>query len=119
MIGTILRRARTERSLSQAEVAEISGVKQSNISAIENGRRKPSAETLQRLLAACGFELLAEAGDRVLTFPPPHDTPADDSAPDGDPSPEPPTVDRDTPVADRARVLTAALEASEAIVRGR
>lgn len=118
MTGTIIRRARTERALTQAQLAEISGVRQSNISAIENGRRTPTADTLHRLLAACGFELLATAGDRVLAFPPPDDVTAV-AVPVGDVPIEPPTVDSSTPVSSRARMLTAALEASEAIVRAR
>ncbi len=120
MIESIIRRARAERGLTQTQLAEISGVKQANISAIENGRRTPGLDTLQRLVSACGFELLAAAGDRVLAFPPPvSDAAAVAGTSGGDPPPEPPSVDRNTPVSERARMLTAALEASEAIVRAR
>ena len=59
MYGTFVRAAREARNLTQHDLAATSGVAQSNISAIENGRRIPSADTLNRLLVACGFELAA------------------------------------------------------------
>lgn len=40
--GTNLKRLRTERNASQADVAQAIGVWQSMISAIENGERTPS-----------------------------------------------------------------------------
>jgi len=104
-----VRRARVERGLTQVQLAEISGVEQANISAIENGRRAPSAETLHRLLLACGFDLLAEAGARTFAIPAP-----DDAELVGE-VPEPVEV----PMATRVRMLTAALDAAEAIVRSR
>ena len=42
-------RARAERGLTQAELAERSGIRQSEISRIENGTRNPSIKLLQRL----------------------------------------------------------------------
>jgi transcriptional regulator with XRE-family HTH domain len=109
MYGTAVRRARAERGLTQVQLAEISGVEQSNISAIENGRRAPSAETLHRLLRACGFDLSAEAGARTFAIPAPEDAELVGDAP------EP----VDLPMATRVRMITAALEAAEAIVRSR
>lgn len=41
--------ARLESNLSQKELAELSGVRQSNISRIENGNCVPSLTTLQAL----------------------------------------------------------------------
>jgi transcriptional regulator with XRE-family HTH domain len=107
--GSAVRRARVERGLTQVQLAEISGVEQSNISAIENGRRAPSAETLHRLLLACGFDLLAEAGTRTFAIPAP------DGAELGGEVLEPVAL----PMATRVRMLTAALDAAEAIVRSR
>ncbi|MGH9179532.1 MAG: helix-turn-helix domain-containing protein [Acidimicrobiales bacterium] len=60
---------REERGLTQRALTEVSGVRQSNISAIEAGRRVPTADTLNRLVVACGFELAATAGDRVIYCP--------------------------------------------------
>jgi transcriptional regulator with XRE-family HTH domain len=109
MYGDVVRRARTERGLTQQQLAGIVGVEQSNISAIENGRRAPTAETLHRLLLGCGFSLSAAAGSRTFALP----------APDDIELAEGPSEPDDLPMATRVRVLTAALDAAEAIVRSR
>jgi len=111
--GNLIQRVRNARGLTQAELASVSGVAQSNLSAIENDRRLPSAGTLHRLIESCGFQLAAVAGGRVVVCAPLDHEPAADLAV------EPPTVTAATPMAERVRVLTAALDASEAIVRGR
>lgn len=118
MYGSFVRRVRTSRRLSQRELSEISGVSQPNISAIENDRRQPSADTLNRLLVACGYELAAVAGPRVVYAPLPRagwfpDEDLPPSLPD-DPADEASIATRDTSPAERARMLTAALEAVEA-----
>ncbi len=116
MYGRFVREVRESRSLSQGTLAEISGVSQPNISAIENGRRSPSAGTLNRLLVACGYELAAVAGARIIHCPLPHaGWFPDEGLPPrlpGDPPDEPPTVTPETPMADRARIVTAVLEAA-------
>lgn len=127
MYGSVVRRARTARGLTQVELAEVSGVAQANISAIENDRRHPSAETLHRLLLSCGYELVAVAGARTIPLPPPLDDgdphvlgdllradrdPDDPRAP-ADPSPRTWTSDQ------RTEVVRAVLGASEAIIRSR
>ena len=67
MYGAFIASVRRSRGLTQAQLAEVSGVQQSNISAIEQDRRQPSAATLHRLVHACGFELLASAGEQSDT----------------------------------------------------
>lgn len=119
MYGSFVTSARRARGLTQVQLAEISGVEQSNISAIENDRRVPSALTLHRLLHACGFELTASAGERVIGCPPPIGDALFEELVSGSPLDEPPTVTRDTPMATRVRVLTAVLDATEAVVRSR
>lgn len=47
-----IRTARERASLTQDELARLSGVRQPNIAAYESGRRQPSAQMLQRLLDA-------------------------------------------------------------------
>ena len=47
-------RARTETNMTQAQLAEKSGIRQSNISRIENGNALPKLDTLQALAAAMG-----------------------------------------------------------------
>ncbi len=52
-----LNQARRAAGLSQRELASRTGVPQSGIARIERGHQDPRADTLERLLAACGFEL--------------------------------------------------------------
>jgi len=49
--------ARRAANLSQRDLARRSGVAQSAVARIERGQQVPRADTLERLLAACGFEL--------------------------------------------------------------
>jgi transcriptional regulator with XRE-family HTH domain len=110
--GTFVRAVRESRGLTQHDLAEVSGIAQTNISAIENGRRTPSADTLNRLVVACGFELSATAGDRTIYC----DLPPDlwsRRLPD-DPPDEGPTLAADAPADDRAEVVTAVLDAVDA-----
>jgi len=55
--GTLLRQARKQAGLSQAELAARAGLTQSVISAYESGQRQPSIPALARLIQAAGFEL--------------------------------------------------------------
>jgi len=57
----ILERRRQE--LTQSELAEMSGVKQATISKMENGKVKPTSDTLNKLMLALG---LLEEGDELL-----------------------------------------------------
>lgn len=52
--GRILRYSRTKAGLSQRELAERTGVRQSGVARIEAGRVSPRVDTLNRLLLACG-----------------------------------------------------------------
>lgn len=110
MYGDIVKQARTSRGLTQAELAQISGIDQPNISAIESGRRMPTASTLHQLLLCCGYEMLASAGDKRIKFP----ATADDLPGDVGPS-EPPKLTKKQRVA----AVVAVLDASEAILRSR
>jgi transcriptional regulator with XRE-family HTH domain len=114
--GTFVRAAREARGLTQHELAATSGVGQSNISAIENGRRIPSADTLNRLLVACGFELAATAGHLTIYCPLPNEDPWP-GAVAGDPPDEHPTLAAGASAEERARVLTAVLDAVDATRR--
>lgn len=52
--------ARIEQNLTQEQLAQASGIRQSNISRIENGTCSPNVETLQKLAAAMGKKLHIE-----------------------------------------------------------
>ncbi|HVV77177.1 MAG TPA: nucleotidyltransferase domain-containing protein [Mycobacteriales bacterium] len=58
--AAILRRARTSARLSQPDLARRPGVAQSVISAYEAGRREPSINTLSKLVAATGHDLVVD-----------------------------------------------------------
>ncbi|MBA2609961.1 MAG: helix-turn-helix transcriptional regulator [Actinobacteria bacterium] len=55
---SILREARGRAGLTQAELAERSGVAQSTISAYESGKRDPGWRLLGRLVQAAGYEVV-------------------------------------------------------------
>lgn len=63
-----VRSARIRAGLSQRELAQRSGVRQPNIAAIESGRSQPTADTVDKLLAAAAVRpsvVLAERRDEV------------------------------------------------------
>jgi len=121
MYGAFIRSLRTARGMSQSDLAEVSGIPQPNISAIERDRRLPSIDSLNRLIVACGFELAAVAGEKVVHCPLPEvGWFPDEGLPGpepGDPGDEAPVVGRDTPMEERVRVVTAVLEAADHQVR--
>jgi transcriptional regulator with XRE-family HTH domain len=53
----LIRMARRQARLSQADLATRAGTSQAAVSAYESGKRSPSVDTLCRLLAAAGFEV--------------------------------------------------------------
>lgn len=52
-----INQARRAAGLTQRELAKRSGIPQSAIARLERGQQVPRTDTLQRLLAACGWEL--------------------------------------------------------------
>ena len=121
MYGAFVRAVREAAGLTQRELAEVSGVRQSNVSAIENGRRTPSADTLNRLLVSCGFELSATKGSRVVYCPLPNggwfpDEDLPGPAPD-DPADERPSLPPDLSPTERAAIVAAVLDAAGATRR--
>lgn len=58
--GRWVRRAREQAGLTQRELARRAGTSQSVVARIEQGRTDPGSATLNRLLAAAGFELRSE-----------------------------------------------------------
>lgn len=55
-IGSKIRQERTKRNIKQYELAEKSGISNTYLSDIENGRTTPSIKTLKRIAAALGLE---------------------------------------------------------------
>ena len=51
-----LKDAREEAKLSQEEIGQIVGLKQSSYSMIEIGERRPSVETAKKIAEALGFD---------------------------------------------------------------
>ncbi|MGH9032133.1 MAG: helix-turn-helix domain-containing protein [Acidimicrobiia bacterium] len=54
--GLLIREARRDAGLTQAELATRVGTTQSAVSAWERGKETPRVDTLARILRACGFE---------------------------------------------------------------
>ena len=63
----IVYRVRTEAGLTQAELAERMGTTQSAVARIEGGGTRPSLETLEKLAAAVGQELVVGLGESLST----------------------------------------------------
>jgi transcriptional regulator with XRE-family HTH domain len=55
-LGSVLRKERSERGVSQSSLAVRTGVPQSAISRIESGREVPSLDRWRRLLAGLGLK---------------------------------------------------------------
>lgn len=55
--GTMLRRARQDKQLTQREFAAVAGVPHTTIAKIESGARQPSWPVLCRILAAVDLEM--------------------------------------------------------------
>lgn len=52
--------SRTERSITQKQLADITGIPQADISRLENGNANPSLSTLKRLAGGMGMKLKIE-----------------------------------------------------------
>lgn len=60
--------ARKARKLTQAQLSELSGVQQADISRIENGNLLPTTATLSKLLLALGARMRIELVDEESTL---------------------------------------------------
>ncbi len=67
--ASLLREARLEAGLTQAELASRSGTSQATLSAYERGQKSPSTATLERILAATGRRLATEPAARTVRSP--------------------------------------------------
>lgn len=59
----LVHRVRTEAGLTQAELAERMGTTQSAVARMEGGGSRPSLDTLEKLAAAVGQELVVGLGE--------------------------------------------------------
>jgi transcriptional regulator with XRE-family HTH domain len=113
MYGKFLREIRQSRELSQLQLSEIVGISQSNISAYESGRRLPLVDTLNKLVAGCGYVLAAKSGPSVITCSlPKAGWFTDDDVPMSDPDDPPESglpMAHDAPMADRLERMRAVL----------
>ncbi|MEA2346282.1 MAG: hypothetical protein QOG62_69 [Thermoleophilaceae bacterium] len=64
-----LRDARRRSGLTQQQLAEKTGTSQASVSAYESGSKRPSVDTLSRLLAASGSRLVVEAAAPAASPP--------------------------------------------------
>lgn len=68
-VAATVRDARAGAGLTQAALARRTGTSQATISAYESGRKQPSVETLDRLLAATGSRLSVEPARQSVAQP--------------------------------------------------
>jgi transcriptional regulator with XRE-family HTH domain len=57
IVGHMLRDLRLRRSWTQAQLAEVTGIPTSVLSAYERGRRVPGADAAARIVAALGYRV--------------------------------------------------------------
>ena len=65
-ISNLIIKARTQAGLTQKQLAEISGLTQSNISNIEKGNKHPTIESLKKIADATGKRLIIDFKDREV-----------------------------------------------------
>ena len=63
-LGTQIEKRRKQLRVSQADLAELSGVSLRTVNAVEKGRANPSVETLSRILEPIGLVLALK--ERVI-----------------------------------------------------
>lgn len=56
-LGSVITEARASRSVTQTELASMTGIDQADISRIERGTANPSVSTLDRIASALGFKV--------------------------------------------------------------
>jgi transcriptional regulator with XRE-family HTH domain len=61
-----IRAARRRAGLTQAALAARAGTSQATLSAYESGRKRPSVQTLDRVLKAAGMRLAVEPAERPV-----------------------------------------------------
>ncbi len=66
-IQSSLKQARVRAGLSLSDAAKKSGIQRSNIAAIENGRRDPTASTIEKIANAARVRLIPVASDGRTT----------------------------------------------------
>lgn len=66
-IQSSLKQARVRAGLSLSDVAKKSGIQRSNIAAIENGRRDPTASTIEKIANAARVRLIPITSDGRTT----------------------------------------------------
>ncbi len=56
-VGMMIYDARTSVGLTQKKLAEVAGVSETSINTWETAKKCPSADKLDKVLRACGYEL--------------------------------------------------------------
>ncbi|KSU55986.1 helix-turn-helix domain-containing protein [Microbacterium enclense] len=64
----LVRAARLDRGMSQAELARAAGMSQPNVAAIENGTRNPSEDVFERLLRAADYRPSVAVEERAAAI---------------------------------------------------
>ncbi len=59
LVGQVIARLRREKGLTQEVLSGLADIGRTHLSAIENGQRKPTLETIFRLSCALGLSMAA------------------------------------------------------------
>lgn len=68
VVGNVIYEKRKQKKLSQEVVSGLAGIGRTHLSAIENGERKPTLETLYKISCAMGIkmsEIIIEIEKRI------------------------------------------------------
>lgn len=118
MYGSFLKELRTSRGMTQAQLCETTGISQPNLSAYENDRRAPTLDVLNRVMVACGYQLVADGGAKQVRAPFPKVGwfPLEDLPPrlPDDPPDEPPSVPWGVSIEERVGAIHDVLALSQA-----
>ena len=119
MYGAFLKQIRTSQQLTQGQLADTCGISQPNLSAYENDRRLPTLDVLNRIVVACGYQLVADGGSSQVRLPLPRVGwfPFEDLPPrlPDDPADQEPPIGPEVSAAERGEILAGLLALADAV----
>lgn len=67
MIGKILKRMRTKKSLKQAELSKLINIPQNTISQYETEKIQPTFEIIEKIAKACDYKIEFKSKEEIIT----------------------------------------------------
>lgn len=69
LVGQVIARLRREKGVTQEVLSGLADIGRTHLSAIENGQRKPTLETIYRLSCALGLSMAAVVSEIEKEIP--------------------------------------------------